>query len=242
MKVEIWSDFVCPFCYIGKRRLEAALARFEHKEQVVIEYKSYELDPHADSAANMRTHEMLAQKYGMSLEQAVAAGANVAGQAASAGLQFRFDDQYVQNTYDAHRLSQYAAAQGLGSQMAERLFRAYFTDNNRIGDKQRLIELATEVGLDAHQVEELLHSEQFGDIVREQEQEGSQLDIRGVPFFVIDRKYGISGAQAESVFLETLQKAWADKQPELIQVEGDDGAACADGQCDIPGTDTNKSY
>ncbi|MCR2802839.1 DsbA family oxidoreductase [Paenibacillus soyae] len=240
MKVEIWSDFVCPFCYIGKRRLEEALAGFEHKEQVVIEYKSFELDPNADSEARMHTHEMLASKYGMSVEQAKASGQSVAGQAAAAGLEFRFENQYVQNTFDAHRLAQFAAVSGRGAEMAERLFRAYFTDNDLIGNKEVLARLAEEVGLDAGQVSELLGSEQFADVVRQQESEGSQLGIRGVPFFVIDRKYGISGAQSPAVFLDTLQKAWTEKYPELVQVQGADDAACADGYCAAPGADGDK--
>lgn len=237
MKVEIWSDIVCPFCYIGKRRLEEALAGFEHKEHVVIEYKSFELDPNADSEAKIHTHEMLAGKYGMSLEQAKASTQSVAQQAASAGLEFRFDRQYVQNTFDAHRLAQFAATQGLGAEMTERLFLAYFTDNDPVGDKEVLARLAEEVGLDEGQVTELLASDQYADLVREQEEEGSRLGIRGVPFFVIDRKYGISGAQSPAVFLDTLQKAWTEKYPELVQVQGADDAACADGYCAAPGTD-----
>lgn len=236
MKVEIWSDFVCPFCYIGKRKFETALQQFVHKDQVVTEFKSFELDPHADSSARISTIEMLSKKYGMSIDQANAANANVAQTAAEAGLTFRMEGQLVQNTFDAHRLAQYAAAQGRGTEMAERLFRANFTDNEPIGDKDCLVRLAAEAGLDSDKVRAMLASGEYADVVREQEEEGSRLGIRGVPFFVIDRKYAVSGAQSPAVFLDTLTKAWSEKYPELVQVDGADDAACADGYC-APGTD-----
>lgn len=236
MKVEIWSDFVCPFCYIGKRKFEMALQQFVHKDQVVTELKSFELDPNADSSARMSINEMLAQKYGMSIEQAKAANANVAQTAAEVGLTFRTEGQLVQNTFDAHRLAQYAAEQGRGPEMAERLFRAHFTDNDPIGDKDGLIKLASEAGLDTAKVKSMLDSDEYAATVREQEEEGSRLGIRGVPFFVIDRKYAVSGAQSPAVFLDTLQKAWQEKYPELVQVDGGEDAACADGYC-VPGLD-----
>lgn len=236
MKVEIWSDFVCPFCYIGKRKFEMALEQFVHKNQVVSELKSFELDPNADSSARMSTNEMLAKKYGMSMEQAKAANANVAQTAAEVGITFRIDGQLVQNTFDAHRLAQYAAVQGRGAEMAERLFRAHFTENEPIGDKDCLVRLAADTGLDSEKVKAMLAADDFADVVQEQEQEGSNLGIRGVPFFVIDRKYAVSGAQSPSVFLDTLNKAWSEKYPELVQVDGDDDAACADGYC-APGLD-----
>ncbi|MFF2887407.1 DsbA family oxidoreductase [Paenibacillus sp. NPDC057967] len=240
MKVEIWSDFVCPFCYIGKKKFEEALAQFAHKEQVVTEFRSFELDPNADSSARMNTYEMLSKKYGMTMEQAKASSDNLVQQAAAVGLEFRFDGALALNTFDAHRLAQYGESEGCGAQTAERLFRAYFTDNEDISDKTRLVELAVEAGLDEAGAREVLESEQFADVVRGQEEEGSRLGIRGVPFFVVDRKYAVSGAQSPAVFLDTLNKAWEAKYPTLVQV-GDDqeGAACTDGYC-APGTD-NKA-
>lgn len=232
MKVEIWSDFVCPFCYIGKTKFEEALSQFPHKEHVQTELRSYELDPNADSSAGISTHAMLAQKYGMSLEQAKATSANVAQQAAAVGLQFRFDHMQVLNTFDAHRLAQYAVSQGRGGEMAERLFRAYFTDNDNIASLDRLAELAAEAGLDETAVKGVLESNQYAEMVRDQEEEGARLGIRGVPFFVIDRKYAVSGAQSPAVFLDTLNKAWEEKHPTLVQVnDGADDGLCGDGYC-----------
>ncbi|GKU79225.1 DsbA family oxidoreductase [Paenibacillus sp. L3-i20] len=237
MRVEIWSDFVCPFCYIGKRKFEEALSKFQHKDQVEVQFKSFELDPNVDSSVIVTIHEKLSQKYGMSIEQARATSANVAQQAAAVGLDFRFDNMLDQNTFDAHRLAEYAADKGKGSAMSERLLRAYFTDNDNISNHARLIELATEVGLDQDEVKQLLDSEQYGDIVRGQEEEGSRLGIKGVPFFVIDRKYAVSGAQSPDVFLDTLSRAWDDKYPTLVQVEeGTKDASCVDGLC-VPGSD-----
>lgn len=237
MIVEIWSDFVCPFCYIGKRKLEEALAQFPHKDHVVKEFRSYELNPHADSSGGVSTYAMLAQKYGMSLEQAKATSSNVAQQAAAVGLEFRFDGMMEQNTFDAHRVAHFAASQGQGDAAAERLFRAYFTENDRIDSHDRLVELAAEAGLNKEEVKGMLLSGQFTDSVKEQEEEGSRLGIRGVPFFVFDRKYAVSGAQSPEVFLDTLNKAWEKKHPTFVQVrEAPADAQCGDGYC-APGTE-----
>lgn len=238
MKVEIWSDFVCPFCYIGKRKFEAALSQFPHKEQVVTEFRSFELDPNADSNAGVSTHEMLARKYGMTLEQAKASSDNLVQQAAVVGLDFSFEGTMETNTFDAHRLAQYGQSQGRGAETAERLFHAYFTENDNISSIERLVELAAEAGLDAASARAVLESEQYADVVRAQEEEGSRLGIRGVPFFVVDRKYAVSGAQSPAVFLDTLNKAWEEKYPTLVQVnEEQSDAACSDGFCAPGNTD-----
>lgn len=211
MKVEIWSDYVCPFCYIGKTKYEQALAEFEHKDSIVTEMRSFELDPGTDSSLGMTTVEMLSRKYGMSMEQATTASEGVAEQAAAVGLTFRMEGQLTLNTFNAHRLAHYAEAQGKGAEMSKRLLKAYFTDNLNIDNPEQLSALAAEVGLDAADTLEVLQSERYADAVRAQEQEGSQLGIRGVPFFVIDRKFAISGAQQPEVFLETLRRAWAER-------------------------------
>lgn len=211
MLVEIWSDYVCPFCYIGKTKYESALAQFEHKDSVVTELRSFELDPNADSSASMSTYEMLSRKYGMSVEQAKAASDNVAQQAAAVGLTFRMEGTLTLNTFKAHRLAHYADEQGKGAAMSARLLKAYFTDNLNIDNDEQLAELAAEVGLDKDETMQVLQSNRFAGKVREQEQEGSSLGIRGVPFFVIDRKFAISGAQQPEVFLETLKRAWAER-------------------------------
>lgn len=231
MKVEIWSDYVCPFCYIGKKKFEMALTGFEHKEHIEVVFKSFELDPGADPSGNQSTVNMLAKKYGMSVEQAKAAEVNVSQQAAAVGITF-YDDRIVTNTFHSHRLMHFAAAQGKDKELSERLFKAYFTDNDNIADRQMLIKLAGEVGLDEAAAAAVMESDEYSEAVREEESEAGKLGIRGVPFYVFDRKYAVSGAQSPDVFLSTLQKAWEEKYPSFIQVaEGDDDATCTDGVC-----------
>ncbi|WP_028610726.1 DsbA family oxidoreductase [Paenibacillus harenae] len=232
MKVEIWSDYVCPFCYIGKRKLETALDQFAHKEKIETAYRSFELNPGADPNSNISTYSMLAAKYGMSIDQAKATSKNVAEQAAAVGLTFHFDGTVETNTFDAHRAVHYAAEHGKDKELAERLFKAYFTDGVNVGSREKLAELSGEVGLNTAEVAEVLASSLYADVVREEEEEGSRLGIRGVPFFVIDRKYAVSGAQSPEVLLDTLNKAWDEKHPALNQVkDGDDDLLCADGVC-----------
>lgn len=239
MKVEIWSDYGCPFCYIGKRKFELALDRFAHKEQIETVFRSFELDPSADPNSNVSTYHMLAAKYGMSLEKAKETTVNVSEQAAAVGLTFNFDDTVTTNTFDAHRVVHLAAQHGKDKAVSERLFKAHFTDGENIGNRERLAALAAEAGLDAAAVAEMLETNQFADAVRGEEAEGNQLGIRGVPFYVVDRKYAVSGAQSPEVFLDTLNKAWSEKHPDLIQVnEGDSDALCTDGYC-VP--DSTKS-
>ncbi|BBI33984.1 DsbA family oxidoreductase [Cohnella abietis] len=232
MKVEIWSDYVCPFCYIGKRKFEIALERFAHKEQIETVYRSFELDPGADPHSGISTASVLASKYGMSMEQAQASALNLTQQASAVGLTFHFEKTVLTNTFDAHRVVHFAAEQGKNKELSERLFKAYFTEGENIGHRDRLAVLAAEVGLDAVKVAEVLESTSFKDSVRGEEQEGSALGIKGVPFYVIDRKYAVSGAQSPEVFLETLNKAWSEKHPTFIQVnDGDNDASCTDGYC-----------
>ncbi|MFD0958984.1 DsbA family oxidoreductase [Paenibacillus chungangensis] len=233
MKIEIWSDYVCPFCYIGKRNLETALEQFPYREQIEVKYMSFELDPAADTQAGASTHEMLVRKYGMSLEQVKGMTANVTAQAAAVGLAYRLDDTTVQNTFDAHRLSQYAATQGAGAKVAERLFKTYFIDADNIGDSKRLTELAAECGLDPDAVKAMLESDAYKEEVRAQEQEARDLHISGVPYFVIDRKYAISGARPPADFLEAITKAWEEGQHSpFTSLEGDgEAGVCKDGWC-----------
>ncbi|WP_169081541.1 DsbA family oxidoreductase [Paenibacillus sp. PL91] len=239
MKVEIWSDYVCPFCYIGKRKFEQALEKFAHKDQIEIVFRSFELDPSADPNSNISTYSMLASKYGMSIEKAKETTVNVAEQAAAVGITFHFDGTMETNSFDAHRVVHFAAQQGKDKEMSERLFKAYFTDGENVGNRERLAVLAAEVGLDAAAVTQMLETEQFKDAVRGEEEEGSKLGIRGVPFYVFDRKYAVSGAQSPDVFLDTLRKAWEEKHPAFIQVnDGDADALCTDGYC-VP--DSSKS-
>lgn len=238
MKVEIWSDFVCPFCYIGKRRFEAALQSFPNKQDVEVVFRSFELDPGAKRDYGHDVHDMLASKYGMSREQAKGMNDNVTAQAREVGLTYNMDTAVPTNTFDAHRLAHFAGRQGKMAEMTERLFKAYFTDSLHLGDRETLAKLAEEVGLDREKAAAMLEGEQFSQEARADEEEAMRLGVRGVPFFVIDRKYGVSGAQPTEVFMSALQKAWEESRPPLTVLNeaggGTDDAACADGVCAAP--------
>lgn len=211
LTVQIWSDVLCPFCYIGKREFEHALSRFEHKDQVTIEWKSFELDPNAPVRSEEDTYTMLARKYGMTREDAKARSAGVAERAASLGLQFNMDKAVIANSFDAHRLIQHAKSQGRGDAAEERLFKAYFTDGVCISDHAELVKLGTEIGLDAEAVQAMLASDAYTEAVRTDEYEAQQFGIRGVPFFAIDSKFAVSGAQSADHFLGALQHAWRER-------------------------------
>lgn len=235
MKVEIWSDFMCPFCYIGKRRIESALEMFPHKDQVEVVYRSFELDPNASYKPDVSMNELLASKYGMSIEQAKAANANVTQQAASVGLTYHMDRVVPANSFDAHRLVQFATQHGKMKEMTERLFRAYFTDAENLEDKNVLADLAAEVGLSRELALAALESDAFQSEVRADEAAAANLGIRGVPFFVLGGKYAVSGAQPLEVFTDALDKAYREANPLVMVNESDSNdGICADGSCDLP--------
>lgn len=239
MKVEIWSDFVCPFCYIGKRRYEEALAQLPFAGEIETIYRSFELDPNAPRDPGYDVHEMLAKKYGMTRERAREMNAGVAAQAAEVGLTYKYDDWKMTNTLDAHRLAHYAAARGKGQEMTERLLYAYFTEAKHLGDRETLAALAEEVGLDRAEATAMLAGDDYTEAVRADEREASALGARGVPFFVIDRKYGVSGAQPAAAFIQALQRAWDERTPPALTVlgtggDGDAADGCADGACAVP--------
>jgi len=211
VKVEVWSDVVCPWCYIGKRRLEGALAGFEHAVDVDVEYRSFELNPAAPSNEGQALDQRLADKYGVSIDEARAMNSRVTDAAAAEGLYYRLDIAQPGNPFDAHRLIHLAGTQGLKSEMKERLMAAYFSEGRPVGDPEALVELATEVGLDPERVRAVLASDEFAADVRTEEREAAELGINGVPFFVIDRRYGVSGAQPSELLLQALQKAWSEK-------------------------------
>ena len=214
MKIEIWSDIVCPFCYIGKRRLEEALATFEHADKVGVVWKSFQLDPNQVTNPNISAIEDLAQKKGWTLEYASDASESVADMAAEEGLFYDFDKAIPANTFNAHRLLQFAKTKGLGSVLKEALLRAYFMDGKNVDDTETLLTLADENGLSTDKTREVLSNPTtYRNEVLEDINEAKDLGISGVPFFVIDRKYGISGAQPLSVFANTLQKAWVETNP-----------------------------
>jgi predicted DsbA family dithiol-disulfide isomerase len=206
--VEIWSDIACPWCYVGKRRFEAALAGFEHRDDVQVTWRSFELDPAAPAERPVSGAEHLAEKYGSSVEQARGMQARMTEVAAGEGLAFDFDRARGGNTFDAHRLVHLAAEHGAQDAMKERLMRAYLTEGELISDAATLERLAADVGLPADEVGALLAGDRFTDAVRDDERTGAALGIGGVPFFVVDRAFGASGAQPPEVLGELLRRAW----------------------------------
>jgi predicted DsbA family dithiol-disulfide isomerase len=231
MKIEIWSDIACPWCYVGKRRFEQALSQFEHRDDVEVVWRSFELDPSAPRGYEESQAELLAKKYGMPVEQAQAMNARMTGEAKKEGLSFDFEKSQPGNTFDAHRLIHLAAAHGKREAMVERLFAGYLTEGAAIGEKDTLQRLATEVGLDAEQVREVLDGSAYADAVRADEGRARTFGISGVPFFAIDERYGVSGAQTPDVLLETLRQAHGESR--LVVVAGEEGASCDDGGCTI---------
>lgn len=232
MNVEIFSDVVCPWCAIGKRRFEAALARFSHADDVEVHWKAFELDPSAPVTPEGDLASRLAKKYGMTREQAVANQERLTALAAADGLEFHFDQALRGNTFDAHRLLHYAHEVGLQDALKERLFRAYFTEGRPISDRATLVRIGEEVGLDADKCAEVLDSGRYGEEVRDDEREARELGVNGVPFFVIDRRFGISGAQSPDAILSVLEEAWAKEHP-LVVAAGDSGDVCEGDACEL---------
>jgi predicted DsbA family dithiol-disulfide isomerase len=210
MMVEVWSDVVCPWCYLGQRRLEQALESFEHADVVEVVYRSFELDPTAAPGATVPTVELLASKYGMSVEQADDAQRQMEQRAAGDGLDFHLDGLRSGNTRDAHRLLQLAKDRGRQVELAERLHRAYFVEQASVFEAGPLADLAVDVGLDRTEVERVLAGSDYGDEVDADEEMARAFGANGVPFFVIDRKFAISGAQPAELILSGLERAWSD--------------------------------
>lgn len=234
MKVEIWSDVVCPFCYIGKRKFEIALAEFTGKEDIEIVWKSYQLQPDAPESINQTPYELLAEKYGMSVELAMQRHEQVTQQAAEVGLDFRFDIAKPANTFRAHQLTKLAATVGKEDTAEEALFKAYFTEGKNINDVSTLAEIGAGIGLEEAAVREALAQQTFKNEVRTDIYEAQQVGVRGVPFFVFNRKYAVSGAQQPEVFLGALQQSfteWKQENPSAA-LNVTEGSTCTpDGEC-----------
>lgn len=234
MEIEIWSDVVCPWCFIGKRRLESALERFEHRDAVHVHWRAFELDPTAPARREGDYVTRLAEKYGTDRPQAQQMVDTMTETAAREGLDFRFDLAEPGNTFDAHRLLHLAGERGCQDAVKERLLLATFTQGEPIGDRDTLVRLAAEAGLDAQEARDVLVAGTYADQVRAEEALAQQFGASGVPFFVVDRRYGVAGAQPAGVLLEVLDKAWADSHPApLITVgagptaPGCEGESCA---------------
>jgi predicted DsbA family dithiol-disulfide isomerase len=209
MDVEIWSDIACPWCYIGKRRFEAALAQFEHRDGVAVTWRSFELDPDAPHERDGDRAERLARKYGMTVEQAREAEQNLTATAAGDGLEFHFEIARSGTTFDAHRIVHLAAEHGLQDEVKERLLRAYFSEGELVSDHEALQRLAVEAGLPADDVAATLASDRFAADVRDDERTAGAFGISAVPTFVVDRALGASGAQPPDALLELLRERWA---------------------------------
>ena len=229
MEIEIWSDIACPWCYIGKRRFETALAEFEHRDDVRVTWRSFELDPAAPAEREGDRAERLAEKYGMTVEQAREMGREMTETAAAEGLDFRFDIQRSGTTFDGHRVIHLAGEHGLQDAMKERLLRAYFTEGDLMSDHDTLVRLATEVGLDADETRAMLASDRFAADVRDDERTATQFGISAVPTFVVDRAIGASGAHPPEAMLQLLHQGWERSQPVPVIAGGE--SCDVDGNC-----------
>ncbi|NYF25909.1 DsbA family protein [Sporosarcina sp. JAI121] len=207
MKIEIWSDYVCPFCYIGKRRLEEALEQTGLGDNAEIVFKAYELDPNSPAESDAPIQVGLAKKYGMSVEEAKKMTDNVAAQAQTVGLIYDFDKMTPANTFNAHRLAKLAEQEGVDKTVSENLLKAYFVDGEKIGVDDVLLRIAEEAGISRNRAKDMLESEEFTEEVKMDISEAGQLGVKGVPFFVINRKYAISGAQPADAFANALRQA-----------------------------------
>jgi predicted DsbA family dithiol-disulfide isomerase len=236
MNIEIWSDVVCPWCYIGKRRFERAVASFGHPDEVEVTYRSFELDPSAPAERTGTHAEHIARKYGMTTAQAEQAGQQMTERAAADGLDFRFDLMHGGSTFDAHRLLHLAKDHGLQPEMKERLMHATFTEGLPIADKPTLVKLATEAGLPAAEAQAVVDGDAYTDAVRADEQQAASYGITGVPFFVADGKYAVSGAQSPEVLLQLLQRAHDDASqltPVAVTADGNSEASCDGDSCAV---------
>jgi predicted DsbA family dithiol-disulfide isomerase len=228
MEIEIWSDIACPWCYIGKRRFEAALAEFEHRD-VRVTWRSFELDPAAPPEREGDRAERLAEKYGMTVERAREMERQMTETAAAEGLDFRFDIARSGATFDGHRVIHLAGEHGLQDAMKERLLRAYFTEGELMSDHEALVRLAAEVGLDPDEVRAMLASDQFAAEVRDDERTAAQFGISAVPTFVVDRALGASGAHPPEAMLQLLHEGWERRSPVTVVAGGE--SCDVDGNC-----------
>jgi predicted DsbA family dithiol-disulfide isomerase len=230
MQVEVWSDVVCPWCYIGKRKLETALSRFAHADQVEVVWRSFQLDPSIPEGHTEETLPALAAKYGRSVEEMAGQMRRVEEVAAAEGLQYDLARGVSGNTLLAHELTHLAAEHGLGGAMEERLMHANFEEHRSVFDVDALVPLAVEVGLDEAEVRAALADRRFLPAVRADIETARALGATGVPFFVVDRAYGAAGAQPAETLLQLLERAWADSHP-LVTVPAAEG--CEDGSCAV---------
>jgi predicted DsbA family dithiol-disulfide isomerase len=235
LRIDIWSDIACPWCHVGKRRLEQALASFPHADQVAIVWRAFELDPSAPRvqpatpASQGRYARRLARKYGTSVARAEMMVAQMTAIASRDGLDFRFDRAQPGNTFDAHRLIHFALERGVQGAVKERFLVGYLSEGEPIGDREALVRMASEAGLDADEARGVLESDAYAREVRADERDAAMLGITGVPFFVFDRRFAVSGAQPTEVFEQALETAWGER--EGVPQPFAEGAACGPDGC-----------
>jgi len=234
MKVEIWSDVMCPWCYIGKRKFEKALEQFPQKDRIEVEWKSFQLNPDMKTDPTKSIVEYLADAKGFTVDHATQMLDHVTNIAAEVGLEYHMDKTVLANSFDSHRFIQFAKKNKKGDAAEEQLFHAYFTEGKNTADHDTLVDLGVKIGLDAEEVKNVLDSNQFAEDVRKDVYEAQQVGARGVPFFVLDRKYAVSGAQQTETFLGALQKSfqeWEKENPTPIQTYAEDDSCTTDGVC-----------
>jgi predicted DsbA family dithiol-disulfide isomerase len=234
MKVDIWSDIRCPFCYIGKKKFEKALSQFPHKEEVEVVWHSFELEPSLVTDTSVNVYDYLAERKGQSLDWSIKMHEHVTQVAKEAGLEFNFEKTVMANSFNAHRLIQLAKTKKLGDAAEETLFKAYFIAGRNIDDNNTLIEAGTEIGLDKQEIIDMLASDAYANEVREDEAAANNIRISGVPFFILNNKYGVSGAQDPEVFSKALQQAWTEYEklnPVMIMSNANGETCDVNGVC-----------
>ena len=234
MKIDVWSDYVCPFCYIGKRRLEEAIRRTGFEKSTDVELKAFQLDPDAPAASGETVREGLAKKFGMSEEEVRNMTDNTTEMAKLVGLEFNYDAMMTANTFDAHRLAKWSAVRRKRKEFDEYIFKSYFVEGRKIGVEDVLATMAEEIGLPKYEAEKILKSDDFAEDVREDIRQAKQLGIHSIPFYVVNGKYKISGAQPVEAFEEALRKVAEEEglKPVLKPIVETDSDASSDGVCD----------
>lgn len=234
LKIQIWSDVMCPFCYIGKRKIEEAITQFENKDSIEIEWKSFELDPSFVATPNESITDHLAEKYGRDTDWAQSMLENMTENAKNSGLDFHFENSILANSLNAHRLMHLAKKHNLSNELKELLFKAYLTDGKDVNNWNTLEEIGTEAGLPIDEIIELITTNDYTKEVREDQHEAQKLGVTGVPFFVFDNKYAVSGAQPTDVFLKTLEKTWEEGNfTNIIQLQNPtDANSCGIDGCE----------
>ena len=233
MEINIWSDVRCPFCYIGKRKFEAALEKFPQRDELSINWRSFELDPNLKTQPQTSTVDYFVQNKGVDRQQATQMLGQATQMAKEVGLDFDLDKAVLANSFNAHRLIQMAKSKDLGNEIEEALFKAHFTDGKNVDDTDTLVEIGTSIGMQEQEVRKVIESDAFDYEVRQDQLDARNIGVQGVPFFVLNNKYAVSGAQSPEAFLQTIEKAYAEYKQETPGLIIDKGDSCStDGTCD----------